>query len=57
MKKLKFYICPDCGNIITATSQADISCCGKKLDATQPQKAEDFQKLKVEAIDGIIDFL
>ncbi|MEE5992248.1 MAG: helix-turn-helix domain-containing protein [Oscillospiraceae bacterium] len=52
MKKLKFYICPDCGNIITATSQADISCCGKKLDATQPQKAEDFQKLKVEAIEG-----
>ena len=26
MKKLKFYICPDCGNLITAASEAGVSC-------------------------------
>ena len=31
MKKTKFYICPQCGNIITSSEDAAISCCGKKL--------------------------
>ena len=31
MKKMKFYICPDCGNVITAMTDTTISCCGKKL--------------------------
>lgn len=31
MKKLKFYVCPNCGNIITGTNEAAISCCGKNL--------------------------
>ena len=52
MKKMKFYICPDCGNIITATSEADISCCGKKLDLSEPRKAEENQKLKIKDIGG-----
>lgn len=50
MKKLKFYVCPQCGNLLTATEEAAISCCGKKLHALQPQKAE--EKLTVEKIDG-----
>jgi len=52
MKKLKFYVCPECDNMITSTSGADISCCGKKLDALEPQKADDSQKLKIEDIGG-----
>lgn len=31
MKKIKFYVCPTCGNIITSTGEAEISCCGKKI--------------------------
>lgn len=52
MKKLKFYVCPDCGNILTSTSEADTSCCGKKLNALTPRKAEDSEKLKLEDIGG-----
>ena len=37
LRKLKFYICPNCGNLITSTSDAAISCCGKVL---LPQKAQ-----------------
>ena len=31
MKKLNFFVCPECGNVITAMTEAGISCCGKKL--------------------------
>lgn len=28
MKRIKFYQCPECGNILTATGKAELSCCG-----------------------------
>ena len=31
MNKIKFYVCPQCGNLMTATGNATISCCGKTL--------------------------
>ncbi|MCR5601897.1 MAG: helix-turn-helix domain-containing protein [Ruminococcus sp.] len=52
MKKLKFYVCKNCGNIITATSEASVSCCGSVLTAALPQKAEGEDMLKVEDIGG-----
>ena len=51
MKKLKFYICPDCGNLITTTSETGVSCCGRTLLPIKPQKAEGENKLSVEKID------
>lgn len=51
MKKLKFYVCPDCGNLITATADTAISCCGKKLSALTPQKADKQEQLQVEIIE------
>ena len=52
MKKLKFYVCKDCGNIITATSEAAISCCGNSLSPLAPRAAEESEMLKIENIDG-----
>lgn len=52
MKKLKFYVCPDCGNILTAESKTNITCCGKKLSPLSEQKAADAQKLSVESIEN-----
>lgn len=52
MKKIKFYVCEDCGNIITATSEAAISCCGKKLSPLTLRAAEENERLKTEKIDG-----
>lgn len=54
MKRLKFYRCPTCGNIITAMTDTNISCCGKKLQALQPQRpdpANEYEKLHVEIIE------
>jgi len=28
MKKLKFYVCNTCENVLFSTGKADISCCG-----------------------------
>lgn len=52
MKKLKFYVCPQCGNILTATAEAAVSCCDKKLAAMQPVKAAEGEKLAVEHIEN-----
>lgn len=52
MKKLKFYVCLDCGNILTANAEASISCCGKKLTALEAQKANAEEKLRVELIEN-----
>ena len=49
MKKLNFYVCPDCGNLITAATEAGVSCCGRTLLPLEPQKPED--PLSVEKID------
>ena len=52
MKKLRFYVCPKCGNIITATSEASISCCGSRLFALEMRKAEEGERLTVEDTGG-----
>lgn len=52
MKKLKFYVCPSCGNLLTGTSEVSVSCCGKKLAALVAKKAEDGEKLSVEHIEN-----
>ena len=49
MKKLDFYVCPDCGNLITAATEAGVSCCGRTLLPLEPQKPE--EPLSVEKID------
>ena len=50
MRKMNFYICPACGNIITSLNDTTFSCCGKKLTAEKLQKAE--EKLNVELIEN-----
>ncbi len=52
MKKLSFYICTVCGNVITAMTDTAVSCCGKKLKAIQPQKANDNERLSVEVVEN-----
>lgn len=52
MRNLKFYECPQCGNLMTATAEASLSCCGKKLESLVPKKVEAGHELSVEEIDG-----
>lgn len=50
MKNTKFYVCPACGNISLCTGDAQVSCCGRKLEALNLKKAE-HNRLQVEYIE------
>lgn len=41
IRKMKFYVCPVCGNIITAMGEGSFSCCGISLPVLSPEKAEE----------------
>ena len=51
MKKSKFYVCNDCGSITVSTGHAEISCCGRRLQALEMQKAAAEQRLQVEMVE------
>lgn len=51
MKKLHFYICPVCGNVVTAMIETGVLCCGKKLKALEPQRPGEEEKLDVSAVE------
>lgn len=52
MKRTRFYVCPTCGNIITAITDSTISCCGKKLFPLEAKKADEDHLLTVERIEN-----
>lgn len=51
MKKLKFYVCPQCNNVITATGDANISCCGKKIEPLAAEKATENHRLTIDPVE------
>ncbi len=51
-KKMKFYVCGKCGNIVTSSSEAAVTCCGSRLTPLELQEAADDQRLTVEDIGG-----
>ena len=52
MKNLQFYVCPQCGNLITASGSPSLSCCGRVLEPLEHQKPDDDHALNIEDIDG-----
>ena len=51
MKKIQFYISPTCGNVITSTGEAELSCCGRKLSAMPAKPSEGGHRLTVEVVE------
>ena len=51
MLRTKFYVCPLCGNIIHATGNALISCCGITLPPLEPEETDDDHSVTVEAVE------
>lgn len=48
MKKIKFYVCPECKNVVFQIGRASIGCCGKKMEEAEPQKAAGEAAIKTE---------
>ena len=51
MLRCKFYVCPICGNVITAAGNAVVSCCGITLPALEAEEADDEHILIIEAVE------
>ena len=50
----KLYVCPLCGNVLHATGQAVVSCCGitlPALDIAEAEDADEHHQLTVERVE------
>lgn len=51
MKKVLFYTCPVCGNVIQTTGQAVISCCGITLPPLEAEENDDEHAFTIQTIE------
>ena len=51
MLRTKFYVCPICGNIIHASGDAMISCCGITLPPLEPEEPDDAHLPLIEPVE------
>ncbi|MGN0532777.1 MAG: helix-turn-helix domain-containing protein [Eubacterium sp.] len=49
--KSKFYACPICKNIVSATGEALVSCCGTTLPALEAEECDEGHMIKLEAVE------
>lgn len=51
MLRCKFYVCPLCGNLIHATGNAVVSCCGITLPALETEEEDGGHVLTIENVE------
>ena len=51
MLRAGLYVCPVCGNVIYATGEAVISCCGITLPALEAEPGDDGHSVSVEKVE------
>ncbi len=51
MRKMCFYVCPVCGNIITSVGHGAFSCCGITLWQAEAEKMDEDHQICVETVD------
>ncbi|NMO97967.1 helix-turn-helix domain-containing protein [Paenibacillus lemnae] len=51
MKNIKFYACSYCGNVMSSTGDAGISCCGRKLAPLIAQRENEDHHMIVEEVE------
>ncbi|NBH82730.1 helix-turn-helix domain-containing protein [bacterium C-53] len=52
MRKMCFYVCPICGNIITAVGHGTFSCCGITLPEIEAEKNDGDHYICMETVDN-----
>lgn len=52
MKRLKFYVCPDCDNMMTSTGNAELSCCGRKMEALKVKERDEIHEISIQEIEN-----
>lgn len=52
MKKVSFYVCPICGNVIQSIGRGSCSCCGILLPRLETEEIDGVHEIKIEEVDG-----
>ncbi len=52
LRRMKFYVCPNCGNVIHATGNAEVFCCGRKLSPLIAKPADKFHLPTISETEG-----
>ncbi len=52
LKQIKFYVCPNCNNVINSTGEGDISCCGRKLGPLAANSPDTMHTPEIEVSEG-----
>ena len=47
----KFYVCPLCGNVLSSTGNALISCCGITLPPLEAEEPDDHHPITIETVE------
>ena len=51
MLRMRFYVCPVCGNVIHSTGEAVVSCCGIILPPLEAEETDGEHEAKVERVE------
>ena len=51
MLKTKFYVCPVCGNIVAATGETVVSCCGITLPPLEPEDHDENHIISCQIVE------
>ena len=51
VNRLRFWVCPNCGNVVTGLTDTGVSCCGKRLRPLTARKADEEHSLTVQRIE------
>ena len=54
IRKTKFYVCPVCGNMITALGEGAFSCCGINLPPLSAEKPDENHSIEISRPEGDI---
>jgi len=51
MERVRFYVCPTCGNLLTSTGKAGVTCCGRRLSPLAVNQGTEGHDITVEEMD------
>ena len=51
MVRSRFYVCPICGNVLSSTGSALVSCCGVTLPPLEPEEGDEAHGLTIESVE------
>ena len=52
MKKIEFYVCPICGNIIASVGSGSFSCCGISLPKQDTEEMDEKHFINIEIVEN-----